>query len=89
MNIIQKLRRELKIYAAGIIVLPILSIISYMFNNQKLDYNFLIFFALYFGLFFGFCVIGFFSTKKAIKTYSQLIEKSQEEFGEKNENHRI
>lgn len=58
-------------------------------NNQKLDYNFLIFFALYFGLFFGFCVIGFFSTKKAIKTYSQLIEKSQKEFGEKNENHRI
>ncbi len=54
MNTIQKLRRELKIYAAGIIVLPILSIISYMFNNQKLDYNFLIFFALYFGLFLVF-----------------------------------
>ncbi|EOH3073663.1 TPA: hypothetical protein R6B34_001765 [Campylobacter coli] len=85
MNIIQKLRRELKIYTAGIIVLPILSIVSYIFNNQKLDYNFLIFFALYFGLFFGFCVIGFFSTKKAIKGYTQLIEeieKSQKEFGE-------
>lgn len=54
MNTIQKLRRELKIYTAGIIVLPILSIISYMFNNQKLDYNFLIFFALYFGLFLVF-----------------------------------
>ncbi|EOE3908511.1 hypothetical protein I9Y10_08385 [Campylobacter jejuni] len=89
MNTIQKLRRELKIYTTGIIVLPILSIISYIFNNQKVDYNFFTFFALYFGLFFGFCVIGFFSAKKAIKTYSQLIEKSQKEFGEKNENHRI
>ncbi|OEW12547.1 hypothetical protein AJ935_09095 [Campylobacter sp. BCW_6876] len=85
MSTIQKLRRELKIYTIGIIALPILSIISYMFNNQKLDYNFLTFF----GLFFTICAIGFFSTKKAIKTYSQLIEKSQEEFGEKNENHRI
>ncbi|EOC6569529.1 hypothetical protein ACI6KJ_001639 [Campylobacter jejuni] len=89
MKIIQELRRDLKIYTTGIIVLPILSIISYMFNNQKLDYNFLTFFALFFGLFFTICVIGFFSAKKAIKTYSQLIEKSQEEFGEKNENHRI
>ncbi|EHN6916839.1 hypothetical protein KJK76_001696 [Campylobacter jejuni] len=85
MNTIQKLRRELKIYTAGIIVLSILSIISYIFNSQKLDYNFLTFFALYFGLFLFFCVIGFFSTKKAIKTYSQLIEK----FEERNENHRI
>ncbi len=34
MNIIQKLRKELKIYTAGIIVLPILSIISYIFDNQ-------------------------------------------------------
>ncbi|EOI1874908.1 hypothetical protein ACMG1Q_001814 [Campylobacter coli] len=67
MNIIQKLRRELKIYTAGIIVLPILSIVSYIFNNQKLDYNFLIFFALYFGLFFGFCVIGFLAPKKQLK----------------------
>lgn len=75
MNTIQKLRRELKIYTAGIIVLPILSMISYMFNNQKLDYNFLTFFALYFGIFFTICVIGFFSTKKAIKTYSQLYRK--------------
>ncbi|EAK3435010.1 hypothetical protein BUK34_09035 [Campylobacter jejuni] len=89
MKIIQELRKELKIYTTGIIVLPILSIISYIFNNQKVDYNFFTFFALYFGLFFGFCVIGFFSTKKAIKGYSQLIEKSQEEFGEKDENHRI
>ena len=89
MKIIQELRRELKIYTAGIIVLPILSMISYMFNNQKLDYNFLTFFALYFGIFFIVFVIGFFSTKKAIKTYSQLIERSQEEFGERNENHRI
>ncbi|TEY04413.1 hypothetical protein ELQ15_08455 [Campylobacter sp. US12a] len=89
MKIIQELGRELKIYTAGIIVLPILSIISYMFNNQKLDYNFLTFFALFFGLFFIICVIGFFSTKKTIKTYSQLIERSQKEFGEKNENHRI
>ncbi len=85
MNTIQKLRIELKIYTAGIIVLPILSIISYIFDNQKVDYNFFTFFALYFGLFFGFCVIGFFSTKKAIKGYTQLIEeieKSQKEFGE-------
>ena len=89
MKIIQELRRELKIYTAGIIVLPILSMISYMFSNQKLDYNFLTFFALYFGIFFIVFVIGFFSTKKAIKTYSQLIERSQEEFGERNENHRI
>ncbi|EPT6682801.1 hypothetical protein ACVQ3U_001753 [Campylobacter jejuni] len=89
MKIIQELRRDLKIYTTGIIVLPILSIISYIFNNQKVDYNFFTFFALYFGLFFGFCAIGFFSTKKAIKGYSQLIEKSQEEFGEKDENHRI
>ncbi|ENV8236360.1 hypothetical protein ACFK4Z_001727 [Campylobacter jejuni] len=89
MNTIQKLRRELKIYTAGIIVLPILSIISYMFNNQKLDYNFLTFFALYFGLFFVFCVIGFFSTKKAIKTYLKINRKISEEFGKRNENHRI
>ncbi|EPR5497301.1 hypothetical protein ACU6R2_000692 [Campylobacter jejuni] len=85
MNIIQKLRKELKIYTAGIIVLPILSIISYIFDNQKVDYNFFTFFALYFGLFFGFCAIGFFSTKKSIKGYTQLIEeieKSQKEFGE-------
>ncbi|EAJ4209400.1 hypothetical protein C9733_09335 [Campylobacter jejuni] len=85
MNIIQKLRKELKIYTAGIIVLPILSITSYIFDNQKVDYNFFTFFALYFGLFFGFCAIGFFSTKKAIKGYTQLIEeieKSQKEFGE-------
>ncbi|EAK1808869.1 hypothetical protein BSL32_07095 [Campylobacter jejuni] len=85
MNIIQKLRKELKIYTAGIIVLPILSIISYIFDNQKVDYNFFTFFALYFGLFFDFCAIGFFSTKKAIKGYTQLIEeieKSQKEFGE-------
>lgn len=60
MNTIQKLRRELKIYTAGIIVLPILSIISYMFNNQKLDYNFLIFFALFFGLFFHYLCDRFF-----------------------------
>ncbi len=60
MNIIQKLRRELKIYTAGIIVLPILSIVSYMFNNQRLDYNFLTFFALYFGLFFWFLCNRFF-----------------------------
>ncbi len=75
MKIIQELRRDLKIYTTGIIVLPILSIISYIFNNQKVDYNFFTFFALYFGLFFGFCVIGFFSTKKAIKGYSQLYRK--------------
>ncbi|WP_225847621.1 hypothetical protein [Campylobacter coli] len=54
MKIIQELRRDLKIYTAGITVLPILSIISYIFNNYKLDYNFLIFFALYFGLFLVF-----------------------------------
>ncbi len=54
MNIIQKLRKELKIYTAGIIVLPILSIISYIFDNQKVDYNFFTFFALYFGLFLVF-----------------------------------
>ncbi|VEG60448.1 Uncharacterised protein [Campylobacter jejuni subsp. doylei] len=33
MKIIQELRRELKIYTAGIIVLPILSIISYIFKT--------------------------------------------------------
>ncbi|EOI0386992.1 hypothetical protein ACMF3M_001566 [Campylobacter jejuni] len=67
MNIIQKLRKELKIYTAGIIVLPILSIISYIFDNQKVDYNFFTFFALYFGLFFGFCAIGFLALKKQLK----------------------
>lgn len=60
MNIIQKLRKELKIYTAGIIVLPILSIISYIFDNQKVDYNFFTFFALYFGLFFWFLCNRFF-----------------------------
>lgn len=60
MKIIQELRRDLKIYTTGIIVLPILSIISYIFNNQKVDYNFFTFFCLIFWAFFWFLCNRFF-----------------------------
>ncbi|EHH2107976.1 hypothetical protein J7V38_000887 [Campylobacter coli] len=84
MTTIQKLQKELKIFAAGLIILSMLSFIAYIFNGDK-AYSFLIFLAIFFIIF----AIGFFKTKKAIQTYSKLIEKSQEKFGERNENPRI
>lgn len=84
MTTIQKLQKELKIFTAGLITLPMLLLIVYIFNGDK-AYSFLIFLAIFFIIF----AIGFFKTKKSIKTYSKLIEKSQEKFGERNENPRI
>ncbi|EGK7562526.1 hypothetical protein IO476_001572 [Campylobacter coli] len=84
MTTIQKLKKELKIFTAGLITLPMLLLIVYIFNGDK-AYSFLIFFAIFFIIF----AIGFFKTKKAIKAYSKLVEKSQENSGERNENSRV
>ncbi|HEH5157038.1 TPA: hypothetical protein SG801_001344 [Campylobacter coli] len=84
MTTIQKLKKELKIFTAGLIILPMLLLMVFIFNGDK-AYSFLIFFAIFFIIF----AIGFFKTKKAIKAYSELVEKSQENFGERDENFRV
>lgn len=74
MTTIEQLKRDLKIYVLGIIILSILSIASYIINQNK-TYDFLILATIFFIIF----MIGFFNTKQAIKTYSKLIEKSEKE----------